>query len=108
MGLADTILFAQNGYEVFATYRNDKDKGKLSELKNVNPIKMDVTNGGDIQQAFQKISDIVGNDGLYAIINNAGIMYTAPFEYADEERARQMIEVNLMAPFKITQTFIRY
>ncbi len=33
-------------------------------------------------------------------------MYTAPFEYTDEERARQMIEVNLMAPFKITQTFI--
>jgi NAD(P)-dependent dehydrogenase (short-subunit alcohol dehydrogenase family) len=106
MGLADTIFFAQKGYLVFATYRNDKDKSKLNELKNVYPIKMDVTNGDDIQQAFQKISNIVGGNGLYAIINNAGIMYTAPFEYADEERARQMIEVNLMAPFKITQTFI--
>ncbi|MEI9933926.1 MAG: SDR family NAD(P)-dependent oxidoreductase [Ferruginibacter sp.] len=106
MGLADTILFAQNGYQVFATYRSDKDKGKLSEIKNVHPVKMDVTNANDIQQAFLQISNIVGNNGLYAVINNAGIMYTAPFEYADEQRARQMIEVNLMAPFKITQTFI--
>ncbi len=106
MGLADTILFAQNNYQVFATYRNSKDEDKLKKIKNVYPVKMDVTNGDDIKQAFQKISNIVGDNGLYAIINNAGIMYTAPFEYADEERARQMIEVNLMAPFKITQTFI--
>jgi NAD(P)-dependent dehydrogenase (short-subunit alcohol dehydrogenase family) len=106
MGLADTVLFAQNGYQVFATYRNEKDKGKLAELRNVYPIKMDVTNGADILKAYQYVSNIVGNDGLYAIINNAGIMYTAPFEYADEQRARQMVEVNLMAPYKITQAFI--
>lgn len=106
MGLADTILFAQNGYQVFATYRNDKDKGKLSTLKNVQPIRMDVTNHDAIQQAFLQISEIVGDNGLYAIINNAGIMYTAPFEYVDEQRARQLMEVNVMAPFKITQAFI--
>ncbi|MES1221410.1 MAG: SDR family NAD(P)-dependent oxidoreductase [Bacteroidota bacterium] len=106
MGLADTILFAKNGYQVFATYRSDKDKSNLSEIKNVHPVKMDVTNANDIQQAFLQISNIVGNNGLYAIVNNAGIMYTSPFEYADEQRARQMIEVNLIAPFRITQTFI--
>ncbi|MEO7045281.1 MAG: SDR family NAD(P)-dependent oxidoreductase, partial [Ferruginibacter sp.] len=67
---------------------------------------MDITRGDYIQQAFHQISNITGDRGLYAIVNNAGIMYTAPFEYADEERARQMIEVNLLAPYKITQTFI--
>jgi len=106
MGLADAILFARNGYQVFATYRSSKDEEKLNKLNNVHPIKMDVTNADDIQRAFQQISRIVGDNGLYAIINNAGIMYTAPFEYANEERARQMIEVNLMAPYKICQTFI--
>lgn len=106
MGLADTILFAQNNYQVFATYRSDKDEEKLRKIKNVHPVKMDITNAADIQNAFQQISTIVGYDGLYAIVNNAGIMYTAPFEYVNEERARQMIEVNLIAPYKITQTFI--
>jgi len=106
MGLANTILFAQKNYQVFATYRSSKDEEQLKKIKNVHPVKMDVTNTADIQRAFQQVSNIVGKDGLFALINNAGIMYTAPFEYADEERARQMIEVNLMAPFKITQTFI--
>jgi NAD(P)-dependent dehydrogenase (short-subunit alcohol dehydrogenase family) len=67
---------------------------------------MDVTNGDDIRQAFQQVLSVVGNDGLYAIINNAGVAYTAPFEYADEQRARQVMEVNVIAPYKITQTFI--
>lgn len=106
MGLAYTVLFAQNNYQVFATYRSAKDADELSKFKNVHPVKMDVTNADDIKHAFLEISGFVGSNGLYAIVNNAGIMYTAPFEYVDEERARQMIEVNLMAPFKITQTFI--
>jgi NAD(P)-dependent dehydrogenase (short-subunit alcohol dehydrogenase family) len=106
MGLADTILFAQNDYQVFATYRNEKDGEQLKQIQNVHPIRMDVTNENDIKQAFQQISNIVGDNGLYTIVNNAGIMYTAPFEYVDEQRARQMIEVNLIAPYKITQTFI--
>jgi|GEM_PF-963926 len=106
MGLENTILFAQKGYEVFATYRSDKDRAKLQKIKNVYPVKMEVTNTDDIQAAFQEISAAVGRDGLFAIINNAGIMYTSPFEYADEKQARHVLDVNLIAPFKITQTFI--
>jgi NAD(P)-dependent dehydrogenase (short-subunit alcohol dehydrogenase family) len=106
IGMANAVLFSQKNYQVFATYRNEKDRDKLGAIKNVNPIKMDVTNADDIQGAFQQISGILGKDGLYAIINNAGITYTAPFEYADEKRARQVMEVNIIAPYKITQTFI--
>lgn len=106
MGMASAVLFSQKGYQVFATYRNNQDLDKLSKLKNVHAIKMDVTNGDDIELAFKQISAIQGKDGLFAIINNAGITYTAPFEYADEKRGRQVMDVNIMAPFKITQTFI--
>jgi len=106
IGMANTVLFSQKGYQVFATYRNNADRDKLKELKNVYPVKMDVTNGDDIQQAFLQISTMLLNQGLFAIINNAGITYTAPFEFADEKRARQVMEVNVMAPYRITQTFI--
>lgn len=106
IGLAAAVIFSQNGYRVFATYRNNKDREKLGKLKNVHPIEMDVTNAGQIQNAFHQIAGILGMDGLYAIINNAGLSYTAPFEFADEKRARQVMEVNVMAPYKITQTFI--
>lgn len=106
IGLASTLVFSKDGYQVFATCRNSKDEDKLRAITNVYPIKMDVTSTVDINNAFQKISAIVGDNGLYAIINNAGATYTAPFEFADEKRARQVMEVNVMAPYKITQTFI--
>ncbi|HET6252963.1 MAG TPA: SDR family NAD(P)-dependent oxidoreductase [Puia sp.] len=78
----------------------------LSAFPNVVPIKMDVTNADDIRDAFISISDILAGGGLYAIINNAGITYTAPFEQADEGRAREVMEVNVMAPFIITKMFL--
>ena len=106
IGKACMLAFSEGGYDVFATYRNTRDRDQLKQIPNVHPVKMDVTSAADIQQALQQISKIVGDQGLYAIINNAGVMYTAPFEYADEERARQVMDINLMAPFKITQTFI--
>ena len=106
IGLASAALFAQNGYKVFATYRSTKDGEKLKQIKNVHPVKMDVTNGDDIQNAFQQVSNIISSGGLFAIINNAGIGYTAPFEFADENRAREVMEVNVIAPYKITQTFL--
>ncbi len=55
---------------------------------------------------MEAVSEATGDDGLYALINNAGITYSAPFEYADEDRAREVMDVNLMAPFRITQAFI--
>jgi NAD(P)-dependent dehydrogenase (short-subunit alcohol dehydrogenase family) len=106
IGMASTLLFSKNSYRVFATYRNENDRNELQKIRNVHPVKLDVTNADDIQNAFRQVSEIVYNDGLYAIINNAGITYTAPFEFADEQRARQVMEVNVMAPYKITQTFI--
>jgi NAD(P)-dependent dehydrogenase (short-subunit alcohol dehydrogenase family) len=106
IGMASTLLFSKNGYRVFATYRSSKDENKLRAIAGVHPLKMDVTDTAAIDDVFQEISGIVGDDGLYAIINNAGITYTAPFELADEKRARQVMEVNVMAPYKITQAFI--
>ncbi len=104
--MANTVLFSQNGYQVFATYRNSKDGDKLGKIKNVHPIKMDVTNADDIHRSFEEVSGVVGSEGLYAIMNNAGTAYTAPFEFADEKRARHVMDINVMAPYKITQTFI--
>ncbi|WP_460955848.1 SDR family NAD(P)-dependent oxidoreductase [Spirosoma litoris] len=106
IGLASTYLFSQHGYQVFATYRSSNDEDKLRAMPHVHPIKLDVTNTAAIDHAFQEVASIVGENGLYAIINNAGATYTAPFEFADEKRARQVMEVNVMAPYKITQTFI--
>lgn len=106
IGRACTHKFSQKGYQVFATYRNSTDAEALSRLPNVHPIKMDVTDTLEVHEAFRHVSTLCGDNGLYAIINNAGITYTAPFEFADAERAAKVMDVNVMAPYKITQTFL--
>jgi NAD(P)-dependent dehydrogenase (short-subunit alcohol dehydrogenase family) len=106
IGRAATELFASHGYLVFATYRKADDGAALASIENVHPIRMDVTNADDVTRAASEVAARVGPDGLYAVLNNAGIAYAAPFEFADEERGREVMEVNVMAPFRIAQKFL--
>lgn len=98
--------FSQEGYTVFAGYRSPKFLKELQEIHNVIPVKLDVTSSEDVENAYASIANHVGDNGLFAIINNAGITYTAPFEYANESKARNVMEVNLWAPYRISQKFI--
>lgn len=106
IGQAATHALSARGYDVFATYRDPWDRAALAELPNVHPIQLDVSDPEQIRQAIAGIDDALGGDGLYAVVNNAGIAYTAPFEYAQLERVRQIIDVNLIAPYLVTQACI--
>jgi NAD(P)-dependent dehydrogenase (short-subunit alcohol dehydrogenase family) len=106
IGHAAAELFGRKGYRVFATFRGDADGQALGRLANVRPVRMDVTHREDIERAFDEISAEVGEDGLYALVNNAGIAYAAPFEYASEKRGREVMDVNIMAPFNVSQVFL--
>jgi NAD(P)-dependent dehydrogenase (short-subunit alcohol dehydrogenase family) len=106
IGRAATIEFASHDYDVFATYRSETDRSALEAIANVHPIQMDVTVPADLDRAYKTVTATVGERGLYAVLNNAGTTYSAPFEFADEQRAREVMEVNLMAPYRITQQFI--
>jgi NAD(P)-dependent dehydrogenase (short-subunit alcohol dehydrogenase family) len=106
IGRAATALLASHGFEVFATYRSAEDGAALAGIPNVHPIRMDVTNADDVARAASEVGAWLGPDGLYAVLNNAGIAYAAPFEFADEERGREVMEVNVMGPFRVAQKFL--
>ncbi|MFD4574378.1 SDR family NAD(P)-dependent oxidoreductase [Streptomyces sp. NPDC058417] len=106
IGHATTVAFAARGYDVFATYRKEADREKLSVLDGVRPVRMDVTDRGDLDEAYDLVAGEVGEAGLYAVVNNAGIGHSAPFEYVDETTARRVLEVNLLAPYRVTQKFV--
>ncbi|HVO55639.1 MAG TPA: SDR family NAD(P)-dependent oxidoreductase [Solirubrobacterales bacterium] len=98
IGLAATRELASGGYEVFATYRSEAGLHELEGIENAHPLKMDVTDAADLARAFATVAERVGENGLYALVNNAGIGYAAPFEFAEEVRGREVMEVNVMAP----------
>jgi NAD(P)-dependent dehydrogenase (short-subunit alcohol dehydrogenase family) len=103
IGQATTRALSNGGYDVFATYRDPRDRIALAELPRVHPVQLDVSDPVQIRQAVSGIDDALGATGLYAVINNAGITYTAPFEYAQLDRVREVIDINLVAPYLIVQ-----
>jgi NAD(P)-dependent dehydrogenase (short-subunit alcohol dehydrogenase family) len=96
----------ERGYRVFGTYRNPANRSELEALTNVHPIHLDLSDPDQIAPAIREIEQKVGDDGLYAVINNAGTSYTAPIEFAQPHQAREVIEINLIAPFLLTQAAI--
>jgi NAD(P)-dependent dehydrogenase (short-subunit alcohol dehydrogenase family) len=106
IGQAAAHILSARGYDVFATYRDPSYRAALAELPNVHPIQLDLSDPEQIVPTVQKIEAALAGSGLYAVINNAGIGYTAPFEFANVDRVREIIEVNLIAPYLVTQASI--
>jgi NAD(P)-dependent dehydrogenase (short-subunit alcohol dehydrogenase family) len=106
IGKATVQQLAAAGHRVFATYRGAEDREALAAIANVVPLRMDVTSAAEIAAAVEEVSMQTGADGLYAVVNNAGIAYAAPFEFADEKRGWEVMDVNLMAPFRVTKAFL--
>lgn len=108
IGKATALLLARSGYTVFATVRNEADANALRQeaLATLTPILLDVTNPTHIKQAHTQITEAAGTDGLMAIINNAGINYTAATEDADIDQARGVFDVLFWGAVSIVQQFL--
>ncbi len=106
IGYAATHAFAAAGYQVFATHRSDSQRPALASIPGVHPVRMDVTDPDDRDQAYEQVRAAVGADGLYALLNIAGLTHSAPFEYTDDKKAREVMEVNVMAPYLVTKRLL--
>ncbi|NWJ46181.1 MAG: SDR family oxidoreductase [Chloroflexi bacterium] len=108
IGRGCALYLDKMGYRVFAGVRNDDDataiKKEASPL--LTPVCLDVTSPSSIASAKQCIMEKVGDTGLYALINNAGISSNGPLEYYPLEQVRQMFEVNLFGLLAVTQAFL--
>jgi NAD(P)-dependent dehydrogenase (short-subunit alcohol dehydrogenase family) len=94
IGLATAIALANSGYHVFAGVRKEADFKQLNH-KNITPIILDVTSAESRKTAFEFITQQVGDNGLHALVNNAGINYVAPLELMDEAKLRAMMDINV-------------
>lgn len=97
IGRATALHLAARGYRVFAGVRSLADAPPATT-----PLILDLTDAGCITAASDRLAD----ENLAAVINNAGYNYLGPFEYADEESARRMMEVNFFGLFRLSQACI--
>ncbi len=98
-----TERLASEGYLVYATARKDSDLQSLASIKNVHPLKLDVTKPEEIDAAVAAVTQ--GGRGLYALVNNAGIGSGAPLVEMKTEEFDTQMAVNVDGPFRVTRSF---
>lgn len=97
IGRATAARLAGRGYRVFAGVRTLSDAPP-----NTTPVLLDLRNPSHIEAAARRIE---GSD-LVAIVNNAGHNYVAPFEFANPEAGRQLMETNFFGLCHLIQAFL--
>src|SRR3954468_25076849 len=105
MGRACALRLAEAGFAVFGAVRKERDAEELGR-SGVTPVILDVTDAGTIAQAVETVRRAVGNAGLAALINNAGIAVPGPIETVPLDALRRQFEVNVFGQIAVTQAFL--
>jgi NAD(P)-dependent dehydrogenase (short-subunit alcohol dehydrogenase family) len=108
IGRATALRLAVSGYHVFAGVRRPADGRALCQGagREITPLLLDVTNGGQISDAADVVAGHVGGAGLDGLVNNAGIGVFGPLEIIPLEQFRTLMEVNVTGQLAVTQAFL--
>jgi NAD(P)-dependent dehydrogenase (short-subunit alcohol dehydrogenase family) len=103
IGRKITERLANDGYFVYAGARKDADLQALGALKNVEPVRLDVTKPEDIEAAVATVSK--GGRGLYGLVNNAGVVTIGSVTDTKIEEFDVVMAVNVYGPWRLTRAF---
>ncbi|XP_063053529.1 C-signal [Engraulis encrasicolus] len=96
--------------KIIATARNPPGAKELQSLAGKYPqihiITLDVINQQSIESAAKEVEQLVQEDGLNCLINNAGINVVANFETVTAEQMLENFHTNSVAPLMITKAFL--
>lgn len=106
IGKAAAEQLLGSGYRVFGSIRKAGAADELEKYPNFVPLIFDVTDEEAIQKARDQVKEIIGNEGLAALVNNAGIAVSGPLQHLDIEQLRFQFEVNVFGLMKVTQAFL--
>ena len=95
IGLAATKLFKDAGFEVIALGR-DFSKFPYSDVKT---IEFDINEVEKIPALAKEIGDID------VLVNNAGVMFSLPYDNYPKEKQDRLMNVNLYAPIAFIEAF---
>ena len=108
IGAACALDLAKHGFRVFAGVRDPDDGRRLEQLGNgaIQALPLDVTTAADIAAAAAAVEKAVGPQGLWGLVNNAGIAVIGPLELVPIEDLRQQLEVNLIGHVAMIQAML--
>lgn len=104
IGRACAEDLARAGYTVYAGVRSDKDAATLTAaMPALRPIILDVTQPEVIAQAVERLRTDCGPIGLWGLVNNAGVVVSAPLEFLPLDQLRRQFDVNVTGQLAVTQ-----
>lgn len=115
LGLEHARQYVAKGWRVFATCRDPSSATELNALaqqsEQFTVLPLEVTDFA----AVDALADQLGNTPIDVLINNAGIFGHPLFDGMQQQRIgsmdyeiwREVLEVNLLAPFKITEALLK-
>ena len=108
IGAACALHLDRLGFVVFAGVRKLEDGATLQQqgVSGLTALVLDVTDEGVIGQAQVFVSRKVGSNGLYGLINNAGIAVVGPLEAVPIADLRRQLEINVIGQIAVTQAFL--
>ncbi|XP_064630840.1 D-beta-hydroxybutyrate dehydrogenase, mitochondrial-like isoform X2 [Lineus longissimus] len=86
------------------------DKGGADDLRRkcssrLHILRLDVTSNEDVNAAVKYVKDKIGN-GLWALVNNAGISWTGETEWTDVSTYEKIYSVNVFGVIRVTKAFL--
>ncbi len=104
IGRAAALRMAAAGWDVHAGVRSTADGESLAAADpsgRIRPVQLDVTDGAQLAAL-----DAVLPERLDAVVNNAGVVVSAPVEAVDLDDLRLQMEVNVVGPVAVTQAVL--
>ncbi len=106
VGLESAVLFAQNGFKVYATMRNLAKADTLNERiaeeqLDIETLPLDVTDNGSIQAAVASIIEKEGKIDI--LLNNAGAGFGRTLEQTSEDEILWVTDVNYLGVVRTTK-----
>ncbi len=98
IGLELTKLFLELRYRIIVVARDFSD---FAYHDKVECIKYDLT---DVEN-IPKLVDSMGKIDI--LINNAGVMYSLPYDHYPQEKVESMLKLNLEAPIKLIEECVK-
>lgn len=103
VGVALTRELVERGYRVYAAARQADDP-RLLDIPGVRRLALDVTDPESIAAAVHTVE--AAEQGLAALINNAGIIVQGPVELLRFDELHTAFDVNVIGPAAVTSAFL--
>jgi len=108
-GLATALFLAKHGYRVYASV---PDLGQQEAVMaaaaehqvRLHVLQLDVTDQASIQSAVNTV--VAESEGIYGLVNNAGIGLRGFFEDLSETEIRRLFEVNVFGVMAVTRAVL--